>query len=322
MIILEDQPDGAQGGSELSLLDLALRSPHKVKLFYRVAGNLLPRYEAGGCDVFHVDIKNYRLTESLKYLLHQASPKDQLIYVNHYQNLVFGALKKQMDGAKLFYHVRLPPPDKFGTQLRLALRFVDHFIAVSNFTRDQWVKRLSSKKFTTIYNGVSLTEFCPGSERYEHPTIFFAGRNVPYKGLETLLAAFQLLPSDYRLVVLGKFNRESTEQIRYLGPVSRQDIPKILAKCHLAVVPSEWPEPCSRILLEAMACNVPTIGSAVGGTPEVVIDTSHLFTPKCPQELAQTILAKINSPLNYRQYIEENFNVEQQANKVFELVYS
>lgn len=322
MIILEDRPDSSSGGSELSLLDLAKRSPKSVRLLYRNPGDLLPRYQAAGCDLVPVTIKNYRLTESLKYLLKEGDVGDDIIYVNHYHYLIFAVLKKILYGGQIFCHLRLPPLDHFGLQLKLAFKFVDQFIVVSDFTKRQWQSQLGGANYTTVHNGVEVEDFPFNVPHFPEPTVFFASRNVPYKGLNTLIRAFEYLPANYKLFILGDYKQPSTERIRFLGHIGRRQLPQIMAKCHLAVMPSEWPEPFGRVLIEAMACNIPAIGTAVGGIPEVVIDQSHLFSPSNPYRLAEKIQQKIFSSLNYRQYVQENFDINKQAKKIFSIIYS
>jgi glycosyltransferase involved in cell wall biosynthesis len=322
MIILEDCPDSSSGGSELSLLDLAKRSPKPIRLLYRNSGDLLPKYQAAGCDTVPIGIENYRLAESFKYLLKENNIGDGTIYVNHYHYLVFAALKKVLYGGQVFCHLRLPPLEHFGVQLKFAFKLVDHFIVVSDFTKRQWQSQLGGDNYTTIHNGVEVNDFPCNVSRFLQPTIFFASRNVPYKGLNTLIQAFEYLPERYRLFVLGDHKRSSTERIRFLGHVGRQQLPNIMAKCHLAVMPSEWPEPFGRVLIEAMACNLPAIGASVGGIPEVVMDETHLFSPGNPYDLAQKIQQKMTSSLNYRSYAQENFNINTQAQKIFDLIYS
>ena len=38
----------------------------------------------------------------------------------------------------------------------------------------------------------------------------------------------------------------------------------------MATVPSVWPEPLSRSIMEALACGVPVVATAVGGSPEIL----------------------------------------------------
>lgn len=58
-----------------------------------------------------------------------------------------------------------------------------------------------------------------------------------------------------------------SEKVIFLG--HRSDIPDILRQLHLLVVPSEF-EPFGRVVIEAMACGRPVIGSNDGGIPEII----------------------------------------------------
>lgn len=60
-----------------------------------------------------------------------------------------------------------------------------------------------------------------------------------------------------------------TSYIRFLG--HRSDIPDIIRQLHLLVVPSQF-EPFGRVVIEAMACGRPVIGSRDGGIPEIIED--------------------------------------------------
>lgn len=57
--------------------------------------------------------------------------------------------------------------------------------------------------------------------------------------------------------------------VRFLG--HRSDIPEIMRQLHLLVVPSQF-EPFGRVVIEAMACGRPVIGSSDGGIPEIIKD--------------------------------------------------
>jgi len=58
-----------------------------------------------------------------------------------------------------------------------------------------------------------------------------------------------------------------TNYTRFLG--HRSDIPDIMRQLHLLVVPSQF-EPFGRVVIEAMACGRPVIGSRDGGIPEII----------------------------------------------------
>lgn len=78
------------------------------------------------------------------------------------------------------------------------------------------------------------------------------------------------------------------ERVTFLG--QRSDIPLILAALDLFVLPSRH-EGMPNAVLEAMAAGLPVVATAVGGTPEVVVDgiTGLLVPPHDPLSLANAL---------------------------------
>jgi glycosyltransferase involved in cell wall biosynthesis len=72
-----------------------------------------------------------------------------------------------------------------------------------------------------------------------------------------------------RRAVLEQLTRDLgiESYVRFLG--HRSDIPVIIRQLHLLVVPSQF-EPFGRVVIEAMACGRPVIGSRDGGIPEII----------------------------------------------------
>ena len=66
----------------------------------------------------------------------------------------------------------------------------------------------------------------------------------------------------------------------------------------VVVVPSVWPEPLSRVLLEAMRIGRPVVATAVGGTPEAVEDgvTGLLVPRQDPEALAKAVIELLLDP--------------------------
>jgi glycosyltransferase involved in cell wall biosynthesis len=64
------------------------------------------------------------------------------------------------------------------------------------------------------------------------------------------------------------------------------------------VVPSIWPEPLSRVLLEAMRMGRPVVATAVGGTPEAVEHgvTGFLVPRQDPEALAKATVELLLDP--------------------------
>lgn len=118
-------------------------------------------------------------------------------------------------------------------------------------------------------------------------TIGFAGRLVPEKGVELLVDACARLSVDFRLVIIGEGpsfgsiqermrTRGVESKVEFRGSVRSTDMPEHLVQLDALVLPSltrpNWAEQFGRILVEAMACGVPVIGSTCGEIADVIGD--------------------------------------------------
>ncbi|MCX7855696.1 MAG: glycosyltransferase family 4 protein [Anaerolineae bacterium] len=142
--------------------------------------------------------------------------------------------------------------------------------------------------------GVDTRVFRPQERRLD-PAVFrvaYAGRFVPEKGLDTLLQAVARLGPDVELWLIGNGPQRAAlqslaqslgigERVRWVPPVAPEQMPELLAQVNVVVLPSRttpvWKEQFGRILVEAMACGVPVVGSDSGAIPEVVGDAGLIF---------------------------------------------
>jgi glycosyltransferase involved in cell wall biosynthesis len=112
-------------------------------------------------------------------------------------------------------------------------------------------------------------------------TIGFAGRLVPEKGLADLLAAAEHL-EPVRVMLAGngpmremlKRRARRGVEIRLRTDFSHETMPAAYAEMDVLVLPSRttptWTEQFGRVLVEAMSCGVPVIGSDSGEIPWVI----------------------------------------------------
>jgi glycosyltransferase involved in cell wall biosynthesis len=137
--------------------------------------------------------------------------------------------------------------------------------------------------------------------------IGFAGRLVPEKGVELLVDACATLRFDYRLVILGQGpslmeirararERGIDANLVFEGSVRSTEMPRHLQELDALVLPSltrpNWAEQFGRVLVEAMACGVPVIGSSSGEIPDVIGDAG-LVVPEGSSEPISAALEQL-----------------------------
>ena len=137
--------------------------------------------------------------------------------------------------------------------------------------------------------------------------ILFMGRLVPEKGIFTFLEAAGLAPDvPCKVVGTGVLERSVRERIRekhlshveLLGHKSGEELWNVMRHARAVAVPSEWYEPFSLVILEAMAAARPVIASRIAGPAEII---SHgvdglLVTPGSADELASSLQTLWHDP--------------------------
>jgi glycosyltransferase involved in cell wall biosynthesis len=100
--------------------------------------------------------------------------------------------------------------------------------------------------------------------------------------------------AELRKLVSLRSNLGIDDNVEFTGPVSIEDVRKILAKSDALVLSSRrskvWEEQFGRILVEAMAEATVTVGSRTGAIPEVVGSEDLLFDEDDHHELAAILV--------------------------------
>ena len=133
----------------------------------------------------------------------------------------------------------------------------------------------------------------------------FVGRFVEEKGIRTLLEAMSKLPEDVSLLLVSSSSKLPAEfedlakslgvfeRVKIVSKIPHQDLPKYMNLMDVFVLPSEttktWKEQFGRVLIEAMACGIPVVGSSSGAIPEVIGDVGLIFEEKNSEALAAKI---------------------------------
>lgn len=166
--------------------------------------------------------------------------------------------------------------------------------------------------------GVDLGVFTPGTARThqvdeDRPVrLLSLGRLVERKGVATVVEALARLgdQAPVELLVaggppLGELDRDPevrrlrdraeqlgvADRVRFLGAVSHEDVPHLLRDVDI-VACTPWYEPFGIVPLEAAACGLPVIASAVGGMLDTVVHerTGLLVPPRDPAAVADALL--------------------------------
>ena len=173
------------------------------------------------------------------------------------------------------------------------------------------------ERIATIPCGVDLRLFGPDGPREPvlegRRRLLYVGRLVERKGIGDVIAALASLPRT-ELVIAGGPPQEALdrdpevrrlrglaraagveERVVFRGRVSREAIPALIRSAD-AVVTVPWYEPFGMVPLEAMACGVPVIASAVGGMLDSIVDgeTGVHVPPRDPARLAEEAVALLD----------------------------
>jgi glycosyltransferase involved in cell wall biosynthesis len=305
------------GGAERSLLELILRLPRDrvvarigvldptgpLRQEYAKLG--LPRSELGAgrglARLFGARI----VAETLRFRPHIVHSR--LLLANLWGRL--GAL----GGARVLCEERsltLDRPPLFTLANRLSMGLCDVLVANSQSVADHVRTRdgVSEDKLRVIPGGVDPLRFKPSNAEPTFDLVSIT-RLERAKGVIDLIAAMRLVVAQRpatRLLLVGDGSerqtvRQALRDHQLEGAVElagwRDKSELELPRGRVFVLASHE-EGMPNVVLEAMACGLPVVATAVGGTVEVVASgtTGTLIPPREPGRLAQALLAYLDDP--------------------------
>jgi glycosyltransferase involved in cell wall biosynthesis len=257
-----------------------------------------------------------------------------LIYVDDHKCSLFTWALATLCRVPTLFHIRQPVVQPFPRKYWFAVQRIRQFIAVSAQVRSSWSGAgLPESRIQVIHNGIDPAQFRPAEQRQfrrqewgiaaSTQVIAYLGRIDPQKGLETLIKAGGILYQagewrDGKMILAG---RPVLHQNQGAGEAYLQSLRELAVRYNIGdrvefrpflldpvplyqlsdvtVLPSVYPEPFGRTIIESMACGTPVLASQIGGIPEILTGklAQFLFPPGDEQQLASLL----QSCLNWRQ---------------------
>ncbi|MDP9401876.1 MAG: glycosyltransferase [Actinomycetota bacterium] len=225
-----------------------------------------------------------------------------------------GVVKRRHQGPK-----DTSPPERLAMEEQIVRR-VDHIVATCSDEVFELLRMgAEASRVSVVPCGVDLELFTPrGPVEERDPRrrrLVVVSRLVERKGIGNVITALADV-ADTDLVVAGgapkaeladdaEYRRLAAlaaeygvaDRVEFRGRVDRGDLPALFRSAD-AVVCVPWYEPFGIVPLEAMACGVPVVASAVGGLVDTVVDgvTGVLVPARQPARLAEALGELLDAP--------------------------
>jgi phosphatidylinositol alpha-mannosyltransferase len=202
----------------------------------------------------------------------------------------------------------------FSRQLKWIATRIDIRVGVSD-DAVELAQRYIGGEYEVLFNGIELAMYDSVPIRHRENVIFFVGRHEPRKGLDVLIDAMALLPSDVTLWIASdgpetdalRARTHNDARIQWLGRISDEEKVDRLSRASAFCAPSLRGESFGIVLIEAMASGVPVVSTDIDGYRNVATDgvNALLVEPGNPQALA-TALVRVLTDTTLAQQFREN----------------
>lgn len=224
------------------------------------------------------------------------------------------------------------------------LKLVDKIFIYSERLIGEWnLNKYMSKISIVSHHFINFEDLYikkPLAER--ECVVGFIGRLSYEKGISNFLKSIPLVLSKKKnvkfliggggplndSVVESIKNEKMEESIDFVGWIPHEQLPDYLNRLSCIVIPS-FTESGPLIMIEAISCGVPVIGTPVGNIPNVIIDgrTGFIMKENSPEHIAHSIIRALDCEKleeiteNALNYIKIHYNLLE-ATKKYESAFS
>ena len=220
--------------------------------------------------------------------------------------------------------------------------YTDLFIGVSEYTRKNILIDFGNhlrKKTSVVYNGIEFQQYKIRENRATlHPTFLVACHLRESKGIQDLIEAMHILPTDIKneitIDVYGKGDYKThlefliskynlTNNFNFKGSVN--NLYDIYFQYDYLLQPTHM-ECFSLSILESLSANVPVITTSVGGNEEAIQNNinGYIYEPKdvfALKEIIKNVFeGKLAITKNTRTLIETNFTIDKMVKEHINLL--
>jgi glycosyltransferase involved in cell wall biosynthesis len=233
---------------------------------------------------------------NLLYLVSSAPPHDAGVMIRLARRRDAPIVVNQNGVAYEAWHG--PGWERTNRPLAQVLHSADHVVYQSEFCK------LSADRFCgeprvpweVLHNPVDTAHFAPGRRVDRPPTLLLGGNQYQRYRFEAALATLARLPDEWRLIVTGDLSwhpdrqrsraegrariaeMNLAERVSLAGTYTQAEAPALFARADV-LLHTKVNDPCPTTVLEALACGLPVVYSATGGTPELVGESGGIGLP-------------------------------------------
>jgi len=179
--------------------------------------------------------------------------------------------------------------DEINRPFRRALLAADHVLYQSEFCKRSADEFLGEPRgsWEVLYNAVDVDHFTPaGAPPDGAPVLLLGGDQTQAYRVEVALRTLALL-ADARLLVTGRLVSDPQplvaelglgDRVEFTGRYAQAEAPALFRRAHL-LLHTKVQDPCPTAVVEAMACGLPVVYAASGGTVELVGEEAGVGVP-------------------------------------------